>query len=60
MITTTRTFGDETLTDESRATPAPASRPLNGTAASTALMNRIYRRQRHRSEEHTSELQSQR
>jgi S-adenosylmethionine-diacylgycerolhomoserine-N-methlytransferase len=47
VITTTRTFGDETLTDESRATAAPASRPLTGTAASTALMNRIYRRQRH-------------
>ena len=40
MNTTTRTFGDETLA-------APASRPLIGTAASTALMNRIYRRQRH-------------
>jgi S-adenosylmethionine-diacylgycerolhomoserine-N-methlytransferase len=38
--TTTRTFGDETLA-------APASRPLTGTAASTALMNRIYRRQRY-------------
>ena len=45
MITTTRTFGDETLTDESRVTPA--IRPLTGTAAATALMNRIYRRQRH-------------
>jgi S-adenosylmethionine-diacylgycerolhomoserine-N-methlytransferase len=42
VITTTRIFGDETL-----AAPAPASRPLTGTAASTALMNRIYRRQRH-------------
>jgi S-adenosylmethionine-diacylgycerolhomoserine-N-methlytransferase len=40
VITTTRTFGDETLA-------APASRPLTGTAASTVLMNRIYRRQRH-------------
>ena len=47
MITTTRAFGDETLTDESRVTPAPASRSPTGTAAATALMNRIYRRQRH-------------
>jgi S-adenosylmethionine-diacylgycerolhomoserine-N-methlytransferase len=47
VITTTRAFGDETLADESRAMPVPASRPLTGTAAATALMNRIYRRQRH-------------
>jgi S-adenosylmethionine-diacylgycerolhomoserine-N-methlytransferase len=42
VIITTRTFGDENL-----AAPAPASRPLTGTAATTALMNGIYRRQRH-------------
>ncbi|HKA81750.1 MAG TPA: methyltransferase domain-containing protein [Xanthobacteraceae bacterium] len=42
MITTTRTFHDETL-----ETPAPARRVPTGTAAATALMNRIYRRQRH-------------
>jgi S-adenosylmethionine-diacylgycerolhomoserine-N-methlytransferase len=44
VITTTRTapFGDETL-----ATAVAASRPLTGTAAATALMNRVYRRQRH-------------
>ena len=29
------------------ATPVAVSRPLTGTAAATALMNRVYRRQRH-------------
>jgi S-adenosylmethionine-diacylgycerolhomoserine-N-methlytransferase len=44
VITTTRTapFGDETL-----STPVAVSRPPTGTAAATALMNRVYRHQRH-------------
>jgi S-adenosylmethionine-diacylgycerolhomoserine-N-methlytransferase len=44
VLTTTRTapFGDATL-----AAPPPARRPLTGIAATTALMNQIYRRQRH-------------
>ena len=44
LITTTRTvpFGDEPL-----AQPVAAVRPPTGIVATTALMNRIYRRQRH-------------